>query len=513
MVLRARVFVLPLVIAFAWLTLAGSGLMSDGASGALGRIQSAVYANDWQAALALYNQQYRAPLGLPPAEGDGLLTLAAKHHADYIARGGAFGHTEDPNRPGFTGVAPWDRCRAVGVECDGEIVSGDGDLGRVMGGGWIDAPYHAIGLLTTASVGCGASSAATVCDLAGHYELDTSSDDAPANALGAPLRIWPTDEARDVPLRHANGESPDPLASYSGNHDDVGPPLYLYLDLPAGGDTSAGARATVTLSGSDGRSIPLIVPATAKALQAITIPSNGRWSFAFPAKALKAGTTYTISVTAPDGYNKESHFQTIALENNLNIATSADDRARVRVEVFSPAPHPRLTLDGPGGHQVIPLIRTGQVGSYQSRWLALKPGRWHPCVSSGGDSTGYQATSECVPVVVEGYAEQFLTVGVVKLHGNQASLIVKARGPLSGRKMHVSITFDYLCRVYSCFAPLPLAVRPIAFTAVLRSRGVFVARLAPHVLGVRFELVGDRFVVGATPYTGFDITRSRRIER
>lgn len=85
------------------------------------------------------------------------------------------------------------------------------------------------------------------CDLAGYTAADTSDQNAAANTADSPVRIWPFDGARNVPQAFTGGETPDPLASYTGDKSDVGPTLFLYIDSPS---------AQINLTDARGAAIP-----------------------------------------------------------------------------------------------------------------------------------------------------------------------------------------------------------------------------------------------------------------
>jgi hypothetical protein len=142
-------------------------------------------------ALALLNSIYLEPLGLPDAVWNSQLASSAQNHADY-----------------------W--CAAVGAPSCGEVAYEDLDLVDAMSG-WMDTPYHGGALIASQQIGCGQSAIGSDCDLAGYTAADTSDQNAAANTAESPVRIWPFDGARNVRQAFTGGETPDPLASYTGD--------------------------------------------------------------------------------------------------------------------------------------------------------------------------------------------------------------------------------------------------------------------------------------------------------
>jgi hypothetical protein len=67
-----------------------------------------------------------------------------------------------------------------------------------------------------------------VCDLQGAAVTDTwSRSDAPPNASGSPLRVWPFDGVQAAPTRWNGGETPDPLAGMRLKEFTVGPVIFV----------------------------------------------------------------------------------------------------------------------------------------------------------------------------------------------------------------------------------------------------------------------------------------------
>lgn len=145
---------------------------------------------------------FRAQAGLPPLVGSRVISAAAESHSRYWtlnpeATGLAL-HAETPNRPGFTGVSPSDRCHAAGasVSC-GEIMYPHNPTPI---DGWVATPFHR-GLLlnpTAGPVGGG-----KVGD--GPAVMDNSSETG--GLLVAPV-MFPFGRY-DGPLSFS-GEAPDP---------------------------------------------------------------------------------------------------------------------------------------------------------------------------------------------------------------------------------------------------------------------------------------------------------------
>jgi Cysteine-rich secretory protein family len=92
--------------------------------------------------------EVRAAMGLPALSWNTALQQAAENHASYQRQNNTFGHAELAGQPGFTGVGPTDRARALGYpdELVSEIIIGGNPITREEGRTFMDlmlaAPGH-----------------------------------------------------------------------------------------------------------------------------------------------------------------------------------------------------------------------------------------------------------------------------------------------------------------------------------------------------------------------------------
>ncbi len=83
----------------------------------------------------------RADAGLPPLLGDAKVSEASRNHSRYTAlNGGEGAHSETEGKPGYTGSGLFDRCRHVGAECWGEVMSPVAS--KDPSGSWLTTIWH-----------------------------------------------------------------------------------------------------------------------------------------------------------------------------------------------------------------------------------------------------------------------------------------------------------------------------------------------------------------------------------
>jgi len=271
--------------------------------------------------LSLINSRYRVPLHLPPVDWNAQLAKAAQNHANYLKLNKYLGHDELPGKPGYTGADPSGRCTAAGFGTGcGEVAHGIPDLLGATSS-WLETPYHGLPFLESTLVGCGWSDGGSVCDLYGDLHgsgrIDRSNWSAAANAVDSPIRVWPVDGATDVPTTWNGGETPDPLAEYTGDKGDVGPVLFAYEGYGAErAETTITVEATLT--DVHGKTVPLFEPdppfgndpTTPRRSGASSVPIVG-WTAFFAAKELRPSSSYTLTIaSALDGRVRVVHFKT-----------------------------------------------------------------------------------------------------------------------------------------------------------------------------------------------------------
>ena len=338
------------------------------------------------------NARYRRPLGLPDIARSNLLDRAATNHANYWALNGPGAgmdaHYQEPGRPGFTGVAPWDRCVATGEMNCGEIASPRPTTSMEEAiDTWMSTPYHGTPLLAQERVGCGLSSAGAVCNLtssdheAGRfgtwlaaYRGEVRVEASPDGAVNAPsgwLRVWPASGMRDVPVTWAGGEIPDPLASYTGDRRDVGPVLFLLPSEPS----------VLEMTGPQGQ-IPLLREGGTRADARLVVGrgylheagnTNG-WDAVFPARRLSPGTTYMLTIRRTrDAREEHVAFTTRAAPSP--VVDAVTDPPVAAPEPVDPLPRPSAPAPvqpiAPTGVKPAPARVRIHGASWSKGWLRV----------------------------------------------------------------------------------------------------------------------------------------------
>lgn len=270
------------------------------------------------AALQYVNQHFREPVGLPDMTWNPDIAQAAFNHIGYWAKNGYSAHDETPGKPGFTGSNPSERCQAAGwITSDSDFYGGSCSEDAYPGlgiaaavPGWMVTPYHGVAFFFSSLVGFATNAVGSVADF-GWTEQDFASgvfdDTAPVNTPTSPVRIWPYDGATAVPVTFFDNETPDPLALYTGNKSDIGPAFFIGSVEPS----------TVTMTDSAGQKLPLLAAGTADAALALTTQGyNGfdgvlAWKPYLVATRLRYSSSYTLTVTTPEGTNYSTTFSTV----------------------------------------------------------------------------------------------------------------------------------------------------------------------------------------------------------
>lgn len=242
-------------------------------------------ADDHHSQMLAWTNQVRAYHGLPAATLSDKLAEAAGKHATWMSKNG-FGHYQNPGTPGFLGVSPDERARAVGYRGPGvwENVaawravnmeySPMRSLEQLFG-----VPYHRKLFLAPGPVEIGFGLVQEVNGPSSKGHLAVSA--APASPKG--VIISPYDGQKDVILEMPGRETPDPLRIHPKR--DVGYPIML---LTYGSGELKFKSASLTTGGKD---VPIFVNHS----------GNDEHSddciIVFPQDELKPGTTYRASVS------------------------------------------------------------------------------------------------------------------------------------------------------------------------------------------------------------------------
>lgn len=157
--------------------------------------------------------EIRAEMGLPGFVSDERINAAAAAHSRYQVLNRMTCHIEDPNKPGYTGKAPWDRIQHFGFDgvCYEGACGGQTDPRKAIQL-LFDAPYHRIAFLQPGSpaVGIGFEGGAMTMDYAVSEQEGTGISPAPGQT--------------GIPLSWDGNESPSPLRVH-GAYGTVGYPI------------------------------------------------------------------------------------------------------------------------------------------------------------------------------------------------------------------------------------------------------------------------------------------------
>jgi hypothetical protein len=257
---------------------------------------------------------------------------------------------------------------------------------------WTDAPLHQLTMYDPAM------------DTAGDVDVDGNAcmglgGDAnqPTSGVTFYAFIW-EGGPRNVPTSETvYSEEPFAPGQVVGIPDGqaTGPQPLLY---PEGlGETPQ--AVSWTLTEANGTAVPNVQFVDDAKAVAAGYPS---WAFSpggvMIPPVLEPGTTYdgTVVWRGPgDGTSTQTFSFTTATApatNNISVQATPEGRS-AKLTVRSSAPTPTLTLTGP-------RISTPTLTSSGQTTVALAPGSWRACASSGGATTDYQQAQECTEFTI-----------------------------------------------------------------------------------------------------------------
>lgn len=178
---------------------------------------------------------------LPPLNCVDGAMKAARNHSSYIGQNGwGLTHTEQQNKPGYTGVNFWDRMTYAGYKGSpsSEVVHSVADAHEAITGkdGWINTLYHRIPFVAYGTLDFGFGSAS------GGGQCSTVDFGSGNSASKTALTTWPPDGDSGVWTTFHNAyESPNPLP----NQQVAGYPISV-----SGGGAIVLAVHDVTANGS-----------------------------------------------------------------------------------------------------------------------------------------------------------------------------------------------------------------------------------------------------------------------
>jgi hypothetical protein len=176
---------------------------------------------DWLA----YVNYYRALANLPEVVENSVFSNGDFLHARYMVKNDTLDHFENPNNPWYT---PEGNAAAGSSNLAGSYFVNESDDWAIET--WMQAPFHAIGLLDTAlyEVGYGSFREAD-----GDLEMGAAIDVLRGLGFESHPEVmfpvfWPSD-GMAVPLQYHWGEYPSPLDSCPGYSSPAGLPLIVQI--------------------------------------------------------------------------------------------------------------------------------------------------------------------------------------------------------------------------------------------------------------------------------------------
>lgn len=242
-----------------------------------------------------YLNNFRQSLGLGLLAYSAPLTLASKNHANYLVLNHVFQHSEDPGKPGFTGVSDTDRANFAGYATN-YFVSAGGSSANTMAGAiqvLINSIYHRDTLINQSWTDQGMTGFCDgVCDspVAEVYlNVGQKTANGQTNASDF-VMMYPMDKQTNINLTMGN-ENPNPFPDISSGimYGIVGYPVSFAI---AANQLLVLKDFTMTEVGS---SVPLSAYVyTATNDPKKLIPSNEAWLTA--KSQLKPSTTYNMAL-------------------------------------------------------------------------------------------------------------------------------------------------------------------------------------------------------------------------
>jgi hypothetical protein len=311
----------------------------------------------------------RAQAGLAPVEA--LLPKwneGCRLHNVYESHVGDLTHEESKSSPWWT---------QAGADAGASSVLAEPEA--LPWGAWGDSIYHRNDILQPRLrfSGFSASNGFTCMRTIG--DDTTSATDPSRSKPSVTVYPWPPANATGVPLEFGGGESPDPYDLAPPGTKQLGYLLSLMVNGPWGDASVSMAASSASLTGDDGRTIPLTVDDGNGPNADYFDSSLGL----YPDKALASGTTYRAhaagTISAYDGdttktypYDYSWSFTTVRVQPSLRITGSGQV---VKVVGQSDGAIVLTARKTSGGTLTRRLAKPGSVT------LPLTRGRWKICGS------------------------------------------------------------------------------------------------------------------------------------
>ena len=180
----------------------------------------------------------RQQAGLSAVARNGNIDTAALGHSNYQNVNDVITHTQDPNKPAFTGVDVLARLTAARYSFNttsgyayGEVISASGDLnGMNNAEDLLTAIYHRFVILEPKFREAGAGKSGVSPTGYNYFTVDFAANGLTGGIGAGQIGVYPFPGQVDVaPLFHNHQESPDPVPSQDG----VGYPVSVHADIDA----------------------------------------------------------------------------------------------------------------------------------------------------------------------------------------------------------------------------------------------------------------------------------------
>lgn len=253
------------------------------------------FAGDWLS----YVNYYRAQAGLPAVEEEPVWSDGHSKHARYMVKNGVISHYEDAGNPWYTGEG-----MTAGQSGNIFAMFGVSATDRDAIDFWMEAPFHALGILDPSlqAIGYGSYSEAI-----NGLRMGASLDIVRGRKAVSPFVTFPIRFPEDgtiVPISsYPGGEMPNPLSSCPGYAAPAGLPVILQLGA---GDRTPSVLAS-SITEEDEPLEHCVFDQTSYTNPDPSLQSLGRSILRLrnavvlvPRSPLKSGATYSVSITSGD---------------------------------------------------------------------------------------------------------------------------------------------------------------------------------------------------------------------
>jgi hypothetical protein len=262
-----------------------------------------------------YVNSIRAETGLPSLTEEVSWSEGIRKHAIYIVKTGEFTHYENPDSPWYT---------PEGDQAARSSNLGGGQNDKEAIDGWMQAPFHAVGILDPrlARTGFGTYPPASGHGVVAGIDVIRGLGEMPAS-ISFPIE-WPADGSTTA-LSHHGGEWPSPLTACAGYSSPAGLPLIVQMESPPAIEGHSFRQGDEPLRHCvfDGSTYTNSVRSEQDLARSILAGRNA--VVLIPKEPLLPGRTYTASITSA-GVETTWSFTVSSSAPNLTIGTDGGKR-------------------------------------------------------------------------------------------------------------------------------------------------------------------------------------------